>query len=169
MVLNNDTAASKLVGGWQLNAIVTMEAGNPFSVTATDLTQTGGNHAAYANCLSGAFAGATKDRNAITTQAGTGRYIVPTAFSQPTTGTFGSCRPRAYAGPGRHNEDLSLFKQFEFTDVRKLEFRFELFNALNHPNLAAPASSIATPGTFGKISGVVNNARQIQMAAKFYF
>jgi hypothetical protein len=35
--------------------------------------------------------------------------------------------------------------------------------------LAAPSSSIATPATFGKISGVVNNARQIQMAAKFYF
>lgn len=169
MVLNNDTVASKLVGGWQLNAIVTMEAGNPFNVTATDLTQTGGNHAMYANCLSDAFAGSTNDRASITTQAAPGRYIVPTAFSQPTTGTFGSCRPRPFAGPGRHNEDLSLFKQFEFTEVRKLEFRFEFFNALNHPNLAAPSASIATPGTFGKISGVVNNARQIQMAAKFYF
>jgi len=169
MILNNDNVASKLVGGWQLNAIVTMESGNPFIVTATDLTQTGGNHATYANCNSDAFAGATKSRSAITSQAANGRYIVPTAFSQPGNGQFGSCRPRPYAGPGRHNEDLSIFKQFEFTDVRKLEFRFEFFNALNHANLAAPASSIATPGTFGKISGVVNNARQIQMAAKFYF
>jgi hypothetical protein len=169
MVLNNGSAASKLIGGWQLNAIVTMESGNPFNVTATDLTQTGGNHAMYANCNSNAFAGATSDRNAITTQAATGRYIVPTAFSQPTTGTFGSCRPRPYVGPGRHNEDLSVFKQFEFTEVRKLEFRFEFFNALNHANLANPAASVATPGTFGKISGTVNNARQIQMAAKFYF
>lgn len=169
MVLNNDSAASKLIGGWQLNAIVTVESGNPFSVTANDLTQTGGNHAMYANCNSDAFAGATSDRNAITTQAASGRYIVPTAFSQPGNGTFGSCRPRAYAGPGRHNEDLSFFKQFEFTEVRKLEFRFEFFNAFNHPNLANPSASIATPGTFGKISGVVNNARQIQMAAKFYF
>jgi hypothetical protein len=169
MVLNNGSAASKLIGGWQLNAIVTMESGNPFNVTATDLTQTGGNHAMYANCNSNAFAGATSDRNAITTQAATGRYIVPTAFSQPTTGTFGSCRPRPYAGPGRHNEDLSVFKQFEFTEVRKLEFRFEFFNALNHANLANPAASVATPATFGKISGTVNNARQIQVAAKFYF
>ena len=122
-----------------------------------------------ANCLSDGFAGATRDRLAITTQSATGRYINPAAFSQPATGAFGSCRPRPYAAPGRHNEDLSLFKQFEFTEVRKLELRFEFFNAFNHPNLAAPASSIATPGTFGKISSVVNNARQVQMAAKFYF
>jgi Carboxypeptidase regulatory-like domain len=170
MVLNSDSVASKLIGGWQLNAIVTMESGNPFNVTANDLTQTGGNHAAYANCNSNAFAGATSDRSVITNQSNpNGRYIVPTAFSQPTTGTFGTCRPRPYAGPGRHNEDLSVFKQFEFTEVRKLELRFEFFNALNHPNLAAPSSSVASPGTFGKIGSVVNNARQIQMAGKFYF
>jgi len=169
MVLNNDSTASKLIGGWQLNAIVTLEAGNPFNVTATDLTQTGGNHATYANCNSNAFAGATNDRLAISTQASTGRYINPSAFSQPVTGTFGSCRPRPYAGPGRQNEDLSLFKQFEFTDVRKLEFRFEFFNAFNHANFASPSASVATPATFGKVSSTVNNARQIQMAAKFYF
>jgi len=169
VVLNNDTMASKLIGGWQLNGIVTMEAGNPFSVTATDLTQTGGNHAMYANCNANGLTGATKDRFAIMTQAASGRYLNPTAFSQPATGNFGTCRSRPYVGPGRHNEDLSLFKQFEFTDVKKLELRFEFFNALNHANLASPSASVATPATFGKISGVVNNARQIQMAAKFYF
>lgn len=169
MVLNNDSTASKLAGGWQLNAIVTMESGNPFLITATDLTQTGGNHAMYANCIGDAFAGATTNRSAITNQAATGRYLNPVAFSQPGTGQFGTCRPRPYAGPGRHNEDLSLFKQFEFTDIRKLELRFEFFNALNHANLAAPAASIATPGTFGKVSSTLNNNRQIQMAAKFYF
>lgn len=169
LVMNNDTVASKLVGGWQLNAIVTMEAGNPFNVTAPDVSQTGGNHAFYPNCIGDAFARATKDRSAITNQSSTGRYINPAAFSQPVAGTFGSCRPRPYAGPGRHNEDLSLFKQFEFTEVRKLEFRFEFFNALNHANLAAPSANVASPGTFGKVSGTLNNARQIQMAAKFYF
>lgn len=169
LILNNGGVGSTLLGGWQLNAIVSMEAGNPFNVTATDLTQTGGNHATYANCNADGFSGASRDRLAITTQAATGRYLNPASFSQPASGNFGTCRPRPYAGPGRHNEDLSLFKQFEFTDVKKLELRFEFFNALNHANLAAPAASIATPATFGKISGTVNNARQVQMAAKFYF
>ncbi|MEK6396979.1 MAG: hypothetical protein V4734_02740, partial [Terriglobus sp.] len=74
-----------------------------------------------------------------------------------------------FAGPGRQNFDMSLFKQFAFTDSRRLEFRLEGFNVFNHANLANPASAITTPGTFGRISGVVNTARQVQLAAKFYF
>jgi hypothetical protein len=169
MVLNSGSTASKLIGGWQYNLIASFESGNPFSVTAVDNSQTGGNHAAYANCLAGAFTNTTRDREALTNLAGTGRYINPAAFTTPGAGQFGSCRPRPYAGPGRRNFDMSLFKQFAFTDVRKLEFRLEGFNVFNHANLANPASSVATPGTFGRISSVVNTARQVQLAAKFYF
>ncbi|MBS1822786.1 MAG: TonB-dependent receptor [Acidobacteria bacterium] len=169
LVLNNDSKAAKLIGGWQYNLIASFEAGNPFNVTAADSSQTGGNHAAYANCSAGAFTSTTHDRNALTSITGTGRYINPAAFTQPTAGTFGTCRPRPFAGPGRRNFDMSLFKQFSFTDARKLEFRLEGFNVFNHANLANPASGITTPGTFGRISGVVNTARQVQLAAKFYF
>jgi hypothetical protein len=169
VVLNNDSTAAKLIGGWQYNIIASFEAGNPFNVTAADNSQTGGSHAAYANCLAGASTNTTHDRDALTNITGTGRYINPAAFTQPTAGTFGSCRPRPFAGPGRRNFDMSLFKQFAFTDVRKLEFRLEGFNVFNHANLSNPASAITTPGTFGRISSVTNPARQVQLAAKFYF
>lgn len=174
LVLNNDSLAARMVGGWQVNAIVSLAAGLPFNVTAVDNSQTGGSHAAYANCLSNPFSGATKDRKTISTQAASGAYINIAAFSQPTSGTFGTCRPRPYAGPGSQNVDGSLFKQFGFGDLRKLELRFEFFNLLNHANFANPGSAINSPATFGKVSSVIlnqntNSNRQIQMAAKFYF
>ncbi|MBS1801194.1 MAG: TonB-dependent receptor [Acidobacteria bacterium] len=170
LVLNNDSTAAKLIGGWQYNLIASFEAGNPFNVTTgNDASQTGGNHASYANCNAGAFTNTTHDRNALTSITGTGRYINLAAFTQPTVGTFGTCRPRAFAGPGRRNFDMSLFKQFSFTDARKLEFRLEGFNVFNHANLANPSSSITTPNPFGRISSVTNTARQVQLAAKFYF
>ncbi len=40
-ILNNDSVASRLVGGWQLNSIVTLETGTPFTVTSLDNSQTG--------------------------------------------------------------------------------------------------------------------------------
>lgn len=169
LILNNDSTAAKLIGGWQYNVIASFESGNAFTITANDNSQTGGNHAAYANCLAGAYSGTTHDRQALTSTTGTGTYLNPAAFTQPGAGTFGSCRPRSFAGPGRRNFDMSLFKQFAFTDTRKLEFRFEGFNVFNHANLANPSSSISSPGTFGRISGVTNTARQVQLAAKFYF
>lgn len=169
LVLRDKSVASEVLGGWQYNIIASFEAGNPFNITAADNSGTGGNHAAYANCLAGAFANTTRDRNAITSITGTASYLNLAAFTQPTAGTFGSCRPRAYAGPGRQNFDMSLFKQFSFTETRRMEFRLEGFNVFNHANLANPASGITTPGTFGRISSVVNTARQVQLAAKFYF
>ncbi|CAN5550836.1 hypothetical protein BH10ACI4_BH10ACI4_16110 [soil metagenome] len=169
LLLNSDSVASKLIGGWQLNAIVTLQTGNPFNITAADNSQTGGSHASYANCLSDPYIGATKDRSQATSSANPARFINVKAFSQPGVGTFGSCRPRAYYGPGRQNVDLSVFKQFRLGDVRQIELRFEAFNAFNHANFGNPAASVANQATFGQISSVINDARQIQMAGKFYF
>jgi hypothetical protein len=138
-------------------------------VTAADNSQTGGSHAAYANCLTNPFANATTSRSAISTQSFSGVYISSSAFSSPTAGTFGSCRPRLLHGPGAKNVDLSLFKQFPLGEVRKIELRFEFFNAFNHANFANPAASLTNTTTFGKVSATVNDPRQIQMAAKFYF
>ena len=169
LVLNNGSKLSTAVGGWQVNGIVTLQSGLPFNVTAVDSSQTGGNHQAYANCLTNAFSGATRNRQTISTQSAQGAYINLAAFSQPANGQFGTCRPRPYAGPGSANVDSSLFKQFEFTEDRKLELRFEFFNLFNHANFANPGSAISSPATFGKVSGVTNTGRQVQMAAKFYF
>ena len=169
LVLNNDSTLAKVVGGWQVNGIVTLQSGLPFNVTAVDNSQTGGNHQAYPNCLANAYTGATRDRKTISTPSAQGGYINIAAFSQPGNGQFGTCRPRPYAGPGSSNVDASLFKQFGFTEVRKLELRFEFFNLFNHANFANPAAAISSPATFGKVSNVINTARQIQLAAKFYF
>jgi hypothetical protein len=168
-VMNNDSKTARFLGNWQFNGILTLQTGLPLNVTAADNSQTGGSHAAYANCISNPFANTTTNRSAISTQSFTGVYINPSAFSTPTAGTFGSCRPRLLHGPGAENVDLSLFKQFPLGEVRKIELRFEFFNAFNHANFANPAASLTNTTTFGKVTATVNDPRQIQMAAKFYF
>jgi outer membrane receptor protein involved in Fe transport len=170
-VMNNDSKTARFLGNWQLNGILTLQTGLPFSVTAADNSQTGGNHAAYANCLSDPFANTTSDRSAISNSkpGAAGVFINPNAFSTPAIGAFGSCRPRLVDGPGSENVDLSLFKQFPLGEVRKIELRFEFFNAFNHANFANPAASLTNTATFGKVTATVNDPREIQMAGKFYF
>ena len=158
-----------MLGGWQLNAIVTLNTGTTFTASAADNSQTGGNHAAYANCVGNPFAGATSDRVQATNSANPLRYINVAAFTQPGPGTFGSCRPRMYYGPGRENADLSVFKQFSLGESRLIELRFEGFNAFNHASFGNPSSSVSNPATFGQITSVVSDPRQIQLAGKFYF
>jgi hypothetical protein len=168
-IMANDSMAARLLGNWQLNGILTLQTGLPMNISAPDNSQTGGNHAAYANCVANPFTGTTTDRAAISTQSASGIFINPSGFAIPTVGTFGTCRPRLFHGPGSRNVDLSLFKQFPFGDVRKIELRFEFFNAFNHANFSNPATSMSNTATFGKVGSTINDPREIQLAGKFYF
>src|SRR5437588_12185043 len=88
--LSSDSLASKAMGGWQVNGIVILQTGSPFSVTAADRSFTGSNHSAYADCTGDPFAGASDSQQTSTT---TGFFINPAAFSVPANGIFGSCAP----------------------------------------------------------------------------
>jgi hypothetical protein len=177
--LSSPGAASKIIGGWQFNGIIVAQTGMPFDITAPDESDTGTGHSSYANCIGNPFAGATDNPLSYITGGG-GFFINPAAFSIPSAGKFGSCPPNAFHGPGLWDADLSLFKEFQLTESKRLEFRTEFFNALNHPNFADPDSDIALPGSFGKVydtlspvlgtnSGGPGDPREIQFALKLYF
>jgi hypothetical protein len=170
-ILNNDSIASRAIGGWQLNGIVTLETGTPFSISAPDNSQTGGNHAARANCIGDPYQGATDNRSLFVGNGASGRYLNPAAFSIPAAGTFGTCGPRNVHGPGIQNVDFSLFKNFSITEAIRIEFRAEAFNAFNHANFQNPSASIspASVGSFGRSFGTVTDPRELQLALKFYF
>ena len=168
-IMANDSMAARLLGNWQLNGILTLQTGLPMNISSPDNSQTGGSHASYANCVANPFAGTTTNRAAISTQSASGVFISPSGFAVPTAGTFGTCRPRLFHGPGSRNVDLSLFKQFPLGDVRKIELRFEFFNAFNHANFSNPSTSMSNTATFGKVGSTINDPREIQLAGKFYF
>ena len=165
-----------IVGGWQVNGIVSLQTGSPFSVTGSDNSFTGSNHSAYASCIGDPFAGASSSPDGYTT---TGFFLNRAAFTNPGTGSFGTCRPRGFHGPGIEDADLSLFKQFKMSERYSLQFRAEFFNAFNHPNFANPNANINS-SNFGKVtntlapilgadSGGPGDPREIQLALKLYF
>lgn len=166
-ILNNDSLASRMIGGWQVNTIVTVQTGNPFTITAPDETATG-NHDSRANCVGSAFGGSTSDpRKSLGGMSG--YYINPSAFAVPAVGEFGSCSPYSVHGPGYSTVDLSIFKSFQITESKRIEIRSEFFNAFNHANFSNPNSYIGDPGSFGKFYGTVGDPREIQFALKLYF
>jgi len=70
----------------------------------------------------------------------------------------------------RVNElNLGVYKNFRPTERTKLQFRFEAFNAFNHPRFGAPDTNPAS-ASFGVVQkSQQNNARAIQMGAKLSF
>jgi hypothetical protein len=103
--------------------------------------------------------------------------------TDPRAWTFGNMKPRtdAIRGPGFWNLDSSLMKDFHFTENRYVEFRWEVFNVLNHQNLGLPNTTFCLPPnpdgstdlvhqsgcTFGKITGVQTDPRNMTFALKF--
>ncbi len=70
----------------------------------------------------------------------------------------------------RTNElNLGIYKNFKKAERLKIQYRFEVFNAFNHPRFGAPNAN-PTSSNFGMVTKTQqNNARQVQMALKINF
>ena len=71
---------------------------------------------------------------------------------------------------------LSVFKEFPIRERMRLEYRFESFNAFNHPQFCPPNTTVSynpangSPvGSFGTTICQANSPREVQMALKLYF
>jgi len=91
------------------------------------------------------------------------------AFGIPAVGTLGSAGVGTLRAPSFFNLDASFSKKFNITETKYLQYRAEFFNFFNHASWGPPGRDITTPTSFGQITSQVQNARNIQMALKFYF
>jgi hypothetical protein len=110
---------------------------------------------------------------------GPNQYINPSCFSFPTqVGLNGPTVLPPIYGPAFFNWDLGLFKNFQISEAKKLQFRITGYNFLNHPlwsfngtNLQAgfdgSTGQLNTPN-FGTVTEKQGH-RVIQLAVKFIF
>ncbi len=114
-----------------------------------------------------------------TSNLGPHQYINPSCFSIPTTpGANGPTVMPAIYGPAFFNSDLALFKNFQFKEQKRLQFRFDGYNFLNHPLWSFNGNnlSLGFDGNTGKVNtpnfGTVTTKqgnRVVQLSVKFYF
>ena len=64
--------------------------------------------------------------------------------------------------------DISLIKNFLFTEATRLQLRGEFLNAFNHPQFGNPNLD-PTSSNFGRITSQANLPRNIQLGLKFQF
>jgi hypothetical protein len=157
--------ANNLVGGWDVGLLGIWESGSVFTVTS-GRRLTGGGVNSYANY--------TGDRNiGKVTRKGDGvYYFTPeqiAAFSFPGAGEIGNSGRNAFRGPRFFKMDISLVKKFRIREGHSINFRAEAYNMWNQANFGNPGTSLGTLASLGKISGIVNEARIVQMALRYEF
>ena len=161
--------ADYILGGWQWNNIVTLQSGTPFDLN---------------------YPGSPQDRPDVTGPVSvridhaTGEGLVSGAFSTPPLNGAGDyTRPgnlgrNALFGPGFHDWDTGMMKDFTMRERYKLEFRADVFNLLNHPQFqngsfqqnlstATPVNGITT--TINPAVTRLSSERELQLAVRITF
>jgi hypothetical protein len=154
-----------IAGGWGLGAIVEFRSGAPFGVIEqTDRTNTF-SHSQRPNLLRDPMLPADRPREEYLA-----RYFDTSAFQDPGVGVFGNAPRTNCCGPGYIGTDVSAYKWFQLTERYKVELRTDLFNVINRPNFAMPAT-VHGRGDFGQISDILagSTPRLVQLSLRFQF
>jgi len=151
---DGNAVAKMILGDWQVNGLYSAYSGTPFTITANgaDLNMPGNSQTAN---LNGSYTVLDKHGDA-------GTFFDTSVFSQPTGVTLGNTGRNQFRGPGAWNLDFSLFRAFPFaSNGKRVEFRAEFFNVLNHPNWGNPDDDAldVNSSTFGQTYTVGTGAR----------
>ena len=183
-------ALDLLAGGWDLDVIVNMQHGNPYTITAPNNTawspgmirgntycdgraklasrnlRTNGHY-----WLQGQTPGATEAQGSC--------YVDPSLDPVNRTGpnntlpagaraAFGTSGFDSLYGPGLNNWDVGVHKSFPVYRETHFTLRGEFFNAWNHAQFANPNSGVAS-NTFGQVTSTQHDAREVQIGGTFDF
>jgi hypothetical protein len=131
---------NQVLGGWTINSIFTYMSGEPFAVRS-GIFSANGSHESRAVVLTPVQARLQEVPNV----AGPVLFKDASAFALPAPGTLGAGR-NIFVAPPYFNLDLGFIKTFAITERVKLQFRTEMFNALNHANFDNPRdASVGSP------------------------
>ncbi|RRA50181.1 TonB-dependent receptor [Acidipila sp. EB88] len=174
----------RIVSGWTLATIANLQTGFPFSPQlGYNPTGSGDTRNPVRPNRNPAFHGALYSTGG--TAARAAHFFNPDAFLAPAYGTVGNLGRDTLTSPGYADWDLSLLKNFAFSERVRLQFRSEFFNLLNHTNLQTPNEVVFSSGptqgpAASQTAAVVNSptagvvtaaspSRQIQFGLKLLF
>lgn len=151
-----------ILGGWEISGIATLSSGFPI-VTALD-SGVLWNGAQRPNLIGDPNPGGSIESRL-------NNYFNTDAFSRPAADTLGTApRTLNYRTPGIRNLDASVFKNFSFSETKRLQIRAEAYNLTNTPTFGTPNATFGSTN-FGVITGYAGGRgpREMQIAAKFYY
>jgi hypothetical protein len=165
--LNHPSVAEGFLGGWTLNGIITLQSGQPFTVSGATSTNNGAGNFAIVN-TSKLYNGA----HTVTHWANAAAFTnAPVATGPTDLFAFGGQAAQAN-GPNFHRGDVGVQKQWHIPWSGIIEFRAEAFNITNTPNFGQPGSLTPTASNFASITNTrntPNDSRQLQFAVKYLF
>ena len=163
---------NQIITGWSIGVKLYLYSGQPFSVSdskiGTDYNTSGGlspladllvPSETGANCNAGTAIG--KPCLTLTDFATYPKSLgVPNTAGVPIQTDWGNISADSFRGPAFFDVDAQIQRSFKIKERVSLKLGFMASNILNHPNFGNPSGTL-TSGTFGQISGTVQQATSI--------
>jgi hypothetical protein len=165
-----------VLGGWDLAAVITIQSGTALTVAATNANNVFGISEDRAQlsgtCSKSQLVSGGRLESKLDDYFNSACFTSAPIIGADGIGTaFGNSATGIVDGPGQANLDLALSRSVALNwphEKSSLQFRGELYNALNHPQFANPDNNFTSP-TFGVITSTAVNARVGQLAVRLEF
>lgn len=134
--LNGGGVAAAILGGWQINNLLSFYSGTPFDVTASGTSLNAPESAQRADQV----------KSDVQILGGIGRgnaYFDPFAFKPVTEARFGTAPWGVLRGPGYANWDLGIFRDVPLPHKVTMTVRVEAFNVLNTAHFNNPGGNVS--------------------------
>jgi hypothetical protein len=165
-----------VLGGWGVSGIATIQSGKATTIADTNPNNVFGISEDRASlsgtCTKSQFVTNGPITNKLDHYFNASCFLTPQVIGADGIGTgFGNSATGITNGPGQANIDLAISKTTPLrwlSDSSSVQFRTEMYNALNHPQFADPDNDFASPA-FGVITRTSVNPRVVQFALKLAF
>jgi len=157
---SSPAAVNALLGGWQIQTIIVLRSGLPFTpVVGSDVANTGvGSQRPNLNPAGGSA----------TFQKSLKQWFDPTRYVAASAFTYGQVRANTLRSDIYRQYDASVFKDFEMVGESVLSFRAEFFNLPNTNSFNAPGATVTSSSCCAVTSTSVPS-RDVQFALKYNF
>jgi hypothetical protein len=148
-----DGALNHILGGWQINGLLSRYSGRAFTITDADGTLNAPGSSQYGDCVSTPVKLGETGANS--------RYYDISAFARvpSTERRFGTCGSANITGPALFNTDLGIFRKFQINERVNIQFRAEIFNLTNTPHFNVPNSGVNN-SNFMEANGILDTGRE---------
>ena len=156
--LSGDTKIGKLLKDWQLTGAIVAQTGNPLTArvlgNTQQLAQTGGVGSGRAEATGEPI------------DSGTGFFNLG-AFTTAPLGQYGNAGRNTIPGPGTFSLNAAFARSFNLAERRRLEFRLEANNVLNHVNYTN-LNTVVNAINYG-LPSAASAMRTMQIVVRFRF
>jgi hypothetical protein len=159
-LLTHTPVLSQAIGHWKISTLAQFQIGYPYNISSGADTLGLFEGQQYATEVG--------SPNIPRGQRTAAHWFNTNVFVPTSHDSFGNVPRATLYGPGQNVWDMSLMRDIPVWERMRITLRVDAHNAFNHPQYSGLGTSMATPKTFGTLTGA-QDPRMVLLVGRLTF